>query len=68
MKDNILREKVKDLKRYQNISYKELADLIDITDGSFYNWLKGEYDFSFFRSNILNEMISTLKEPNSKGE
>ncbi len=62
MNDYFLREQVKDLKRYQNISYREIAEYIEISPDSFYNWIKGYYSFSFYRSNRLQEVINNLKE------
>ena len=41
-----LRRKVKELKVYQDITYKELAEYLEIQRNSFYNWLKGYYNFS----------------------
>ena len=62
MNDKYLREQVKDLKRYQNISYREIAEYIEICPDSFYNWIKGYYSFSFYRSRRLQEVIDNLKE------
>ncbi len=42
-----LRNEVKSLKAFQDISYKELAELLEIQRNSFYNWLKGQYNLSF---------------------
>ena len=47
--NNILRKQVKELKVYQDIKYIELAEYLEIKPNSFYNWLKGQYDFSFDR-------------------
>lgn len=47
--DNELRKEVKTLKAFQGISYKELAEFIEIRQDSFYLWLKGRYDFSRYR-------------------
>ena len=44
--DNTLRQEVKLLKAYKNVSYKQLAEQLGIKTKSFYNWLHGEYDFS----------------------
>lgn len=57
-----LRKEVKLLKALQDISYKELADYLEIKQESFYNWLKGYYNFSIKRTNRLVEIISCLKE------
>ena len=39
-----LRERVKLLKALQNISYKEMAEYLEIKQDSFYCWLKGYYN------------------------
>lgn len=41
-----LRRKVKELKVYQDISYKEVAEYLEIQRNSFYNWLKGYYNLN----------------------
>lgn len=41
-----LRKSVKMLKVLQGVTYTELAGLLEIKRNSFYNWLKGQYDFS----------------------
>ena len=61
MQDN-LRKKVKVLKALQNVSYKEIAEYLEIKQQSFYNWLKGSYDLSFKKQIKLQEIIITLKE------
>ena len=46
MNDDVLRKKVKLLKGVEAIkSYAEIAELLEIANGSFYNWLKGYYNF-----------------------
>ena len=60
--NDILREKVKLLKALQGISYKELAEYIEIKQDSFYCWLKGYYNLSDEKQLRLNEIIMTLKE------
>ena len=57
-----LRHKVKELKVYQGITYKEIAEYLEISRNSFYNWLNGYYEFSLEKENKLNEIISILKE------
>ena len=57
-----LREECKKLKVFQNISYKELADFLEIKPNSFYSWLKGEYEFSQEKQTLLSEIINYLKE------
>ena len=57
-----LRKEVKLLKALQGISYKEVAEFLEIRQDSFYNWLKGYYEFSEERQTRLIEIIGCLKE------
>lgn len=57
-----LRKDVKLLKALQGISYKEIAELLEIRQDSFYNWLKGYYEFGEERKHRLIEVICCLKE------
>ena len=57
-----LRIDVKLLKALQNVSYKEIAELLEIRQDSFYNWLKGYYDFGEERQNRLLDIVCCLKE------
>lgn len=57
-----LRKEVKLLKALQGISYKEIADYLEIRQDSFYNWLKGYYDLGKERQNRLFDVIACLKE------
>lgn len=57
-----LRKEVKLLKALQNIQYKELAEYLEIKQDSFYNWLKGYYNFGEPRQKQLQEVISAIKE------
>lgn len=59
---NYLRNEVKLLKALQGISYKEIAEYINLPQKSFYNWLNGQYEFSEERERDLKEIISLLKE------
>ena len=60
--NEILRKQVKLLKALQNVSYKEIAEYMDIKTVSFYSWLEGKYNLSEENQKILNEIISNLKE------
>lgn len=60
--DEILRNECKYLKCYQGISYKEIAEYLEIRQDSFYSWLKGYYSFSFERKQRLKEIIDNLRE------
>lgn len=57
-----LRKECKLLKALQGITYTEIADYLDISPSSFYNWLCNAYDFGEERQNLLNEIITNLKE------
>lgn len=59
---NKLREQVKLLKALQNVSYMEIADYLEIHRNSFYNWLKGYYDFSAEKQERLIEIIGLISE------
>lgn len=55
--DNTLRQEVKLLKAYKNVSYKQLAEQLGIKTKSFYNWLHGEYDFSERTAERLHSVL-----------
>ena len=60
--NNELREQVKLLKALQGITYKELAEHLEIKVNSLYSWLRGNYDFSEKRLSMLQNVITNLKE------
>lgn len=60
MNDKILRRKCRELKVFQNISYKTIAKRVEISADSFYSWLRGNYTFSPARSRLLERVISDL--------
>lgn len=60
--NNELRKQVKLLKALQGISYKELAEYLEIKVNSLYSWLRGNYDFSEKRLAMLQNVITNLKE------
>ena len=60
--NNELRKQVKLLKALQGISYKEIAEYLEIKVDSFYSWLRGNYDFSEKRLSMLQNVIVNLKE------
>lgn len=51
------------LKALQDISYKEIAEYIDLLPNSFYSWLNGQYEFSEEREKQLQDIVDILKEP-----
>ena len=60
--NNELRKQVKLLKALQGITYKELAEYLEIKVDSLYSWLRGNYDFSEKRLSMLQDIITNLKE------
>lgn len=60
--NNELRKKVKLLKAFQGISYKELSTYLDIKANSLYNWLRCQYDLSDEKQEQLKSIISNLME------
>lgn len=60
--NEILRKKVKQLKVFQGIKYKEISDYLEIRTDSFYNWLNGQYNFGIEKQNRLAEIITNLSE------
>ena len=57
-----LRKECKLLKALQGITYTELAEYLELSPSSFYNWLCNAYDFGEERQNLLNEIIINLNE------
>ena len=57
-----LRKRVKLLKALQKVSYKELAEYIEMSPKSFYNWINGQYEFGDERKKRLKFIIDTLQE------
>ena len=57
-----LRKQVKLLKALQNISYKEISEHLEINKNSFYNWLKGYYNFSRAKEQRLIEILSLITD------
>ncbi len=57
-----LRNDVRLLKALQGVSYKEIAEYLEIRQDSFYNWLKGYYDLGEERQRRLFDVIACLKE------
>lgn len=57
-----LRKECKLIKAIQGISYKEIASYLEITQDSFYCWLKGYYDLGDKKQQHLKAIIEDLKE------
>lgn len=61
MNDTVLRKQVKILKATESIdNYYEIAELLEISNKSFYNWLGGYYNLSDRKKKILIEIINDL--------
>ena len=60
--NEFLLNECKSLKAFQGVSYKELAEYLEIRHNSFYSWLNGQYDFGTERQKKLQEIINTIKE------
>ena len=61
MNDN-LRNECRLLKAFQGITYKELAEYLEVSQDSFYCWLKGHYNFGEEKQTLLFDIITNLKE------
>lgn len=58
-----LREQVKLCKVYNSDwSYKQIAEVIEITPHAFYNWLNGYYELSHRKAVELQELLSDLMQ------
>ena len=60
--NDYLRKEVKLLKAIQGISYKEIAEYLEIRNDSFYNWLCGYYELGKVKQIRLSDIINNLKE------
>lgn len=58
--DDTLRQNVRLLKVYKNVSYKDIAQRLGIRTNSFYNWLRGEYSFSQGTANKLKYIVAEM--------
>lgn len=58
--DENLRLQCRLLKAKYGVSFKEIAEYLEIKQDSFYCWLKGYYDFSLNRKRRLAEVLDTL--------
>ena len=62
MSDEILRKELKIMKALQGITYKEVAEYLEIKECSMYKWIQGAFNFSAEKKERLNEIIANLKE------
>ena len=59
---NDLRKQVKLLKALQGVSYKEIAEYLELPPKSFYNWLNGQFEFGEEREERLKDILANLWE------
>lgn len=57
-----LRKRVKLLKVFQGIAYKEIAEYLEISESGIYNWLKGYYELGYAKQQRLKEIVGCLEE------
>lgn len=57
-----LREQVKIMKAINGdiITYKEVAEYLEISINGFYNWLNGAYNLSYNKQKKLEELVSNM--------
>lgn len=60
MNDNTLRKEVRKLKAFQQITYKEISELLECSTSSIYSWLRGNFNFSPERKRHLQAIIQDL--------
>lgn len=61
MNDEKLRKSVKLLKATGGIkNYNEIAELLEMSKGSLYNWLKGYYNLGYAKKQKLKSIIQDL--------
>ena len=64
MSDHELRKKVRFLKASQSIdNYYEIAEMLDMTEKSFYNWLSGYYNLGHGKKQLLQTICNDLYIP-----
>ena len=64
MSNEELRKKVKLLKATGTITnYYELAEILDISESSIYNWLSKQFDFGYDKSQLLTSIVEDLIIP-----
>lgn len=62
MNNEELRKKVKELKAFQDISYKTLSEYLEMNRNAFYNWLKGYYNLGDEKQKKLTEIIDNINK------
>lgn len=62
MHNEELRKKVKEMKAFQDISYKTFSEYLGMNRGSFYNWVKGYYNLGDEKQKKLQEIIDNISK------
>lgn len=63
IKQDILRKQTKIAKALnEDFTYKAFAEALNITDHSFYNWLKGYYNLSHEKAEYLQSIVIEWQE------
>lgn len=57
-----LRKEIKLLKALQGITYKEIAEHLEISLSGMYNFMSGQYNLSYQKAARLREIIDLLRE------
>lgn len=60
--NDILRKECRLLKATQQISYKEIAEYLEVNPESFYSWIRGCYNFGLEKQDRLKTVLIDLKE------
>lgn len=64
MNDEALRRKVRLLKANKSIdNYYQIAELLEMNNRSFYNWLQGAFNFGYERKEQLRKLLEELYIP-----
>lgn len=57
-----LRKQVKSLKCFQGVTYREIAQYLEISESGMYSWLRGNYNLGYEKQKRLQEIIDNLEE------
>ena len=57
-----LRKRVKEIKAFQDVTYKELSEYMEMNRNAFYNWVKGYYNLGDEKQKRLKEIIDNIAE------
>ena len=60
MKQDSLRENVRLLKAVNHISYKEIAQYMEMNVNSFYNFMSGAFDLGYDNQKKLERILSEI--------